>query len=59
MKSSMPLQKLLTVLVFAFGFCTPALAQSDQQPIELGNVTFSGNIRERYEAWDWFTPAAA
>jgi hypothetical protein len=31
----------------------PALAQ-DPAPIEIGNVTFSGSIRERYEAWDWF-----
>ena len=25
-------------------------------PIEIGGVTFSGNIRERYEAWDFFQP---
>lgn len=33
------------------------MAQSDMTPIEIGSVTFSGNIRERYEAWDWFEPA--
>jgi len=32
---------------------TPALAQ-DPASLEIGNVTFSGSIRERYEAWDWF-----
>jgi hypothetical protein len=32
-----------------------ALAQ-DPQPIQIGSMTFSGSIRERYEAWDWFTP---
>ena len=31
----------------------PALAQ-DPTPIELGGVTFTGSIRERYEAWDFF-----
>jgi hypothetical protein len=37
----------------------PVLAQSDQPaPLEIDGVTFSGSIRERYEAWDWFTPAA-
>ena len=32
---------------------TSALGQ-DPTPLEIGNVTFSGSIRERYEAWDWF-----
>jgi len=35
----------------------PALAQ-EPQPIEIGGVTFSGSIRERYEAWDFFTPTS-
>ena len=36
----------------------PAMAQSEQPaPIVIDGVTFSGSIRERYEAWDWFTPA--
>jgi hypothetical protein len=29
----------------------------DPTPLEIGGVTFSGNIRERYYAWDWFEPA--
>jgi len=29
-------------------------AQSDPAPLQIGSVTFSGNIRERYEVWDWF-----
>jgi len=33
-----------------------AMAQSEATPIQIGSVTFSGSIRERYEAWDWFTP---
>src|SRR5580700_4412163 len=36
-----------------------AVAQEpDAQPLQLGDVTFSGSIRERYEAWDWFAPAS-
>ncbi len=35
------------------------MAQSDPAPLEIGGVTFSGNIRERYEAWDWFQPTTA
>jgi hypothetical protein len=34
------------------------MAQSDPAPLEIGGVTFSGNIRERYYAWDWFQPAS-
>src|ERR1700685_1202330 len=56
MNASIPLKKLATGLVLALGFCIPAIAQSDPPPIEIGSVTFSGNIRERYEAWDWFQP---
>jgi Alginate export len=38
---------------------TPAEAQElDTQPVQLGSVTFSGSIRERYEVWDWFQPPA-
>jgi hypothetical protein len=49
-----PLKTLLACFVFlAFGL--PALAQ-DPPPIKLGDVTFSGSIRERYEAWNWFDP---
>jgi Alginate export len=35
-----------------------AMAQSDPAPLEIGGVNFSGNIRERYYAWDWFQPAS-
>ncbi len=32
-------------------------AQEPQaEPIQIGSVTFSGSVRERYEAWDWFEP---
>jgi hypothetical protein len=35
-----------------------AAQEPEAQPIQLGDVTFSGSIRERYEAWDWFAPAS-
>jgi len=39
--------------------CTvPLIAQSgdgsQQPPLQIGSVTFSGNVRERVEFWDWF-----
>jgi len=48
--------KYLLSLALLLCIAVPGLAQSaDQaQPIQIGNVTFSGSIRERYEAWDWF-----
>lgn len=57
MNASMTLKRFLTGTLLALGFCLPALAQSDTTPIEIGGVTFSGNIRERYEVWDFFQPA--
>jgi Alginate export len=35
----------------------PLAAQDDATPIQIGDVTFSGSVRERYEAWGWFEPA--
>jgi hypothetical protein len=58
MKARTLWKRLAMAAMLFFGFCAPALAQSEPQSIELGSVTFSGNLRERYEAWDWFTPAA-
>ena len=38
---------------------TAALAQEpDTQPIQIGGVTFTGSVRERYEVWDWFEPTS-
>ena len=50
------MKKLVLSALLLFVFAIPALAQ-DPEPIKIGDVTFSGNIRERYEAWDFFTPA--
>lgn len=37
--------------------CAIAAAQTDAPPpIQIGSVTFSGTIHERYEAWDFFAP---
>jgi hypothetical protein len=46
----MPLKKILSGTLFLLASCVPAMAQSDPAPIEIGGVTFSGNMRERYEA---------
>jgi hypothetical protein len=51
------LKKLVLVALLFVASAIPARAQ-DPAPIEIGGVTFSGNIRERYEAWDFFTPTA-
>src|ERR1700733_3565442 len=56
MKLAVTFKRFLFGLLLAFGCGIPAMAQSDPPPIEIGGVTFSGNIRERYEAWDWFQP---
>ncbi|PYP84796.1 MAG: hypothetical protein DMF61_18625 [Blastocatellia bacterium AA13] len=38
---------------------TQSKSTSSYQPIRLGGVTLSGNLRVRIESWDWFdTPAA-
>jgi hypothetical protein len=44
---------LLLLTATAIGAQEPA-----SQPIQIGGITFSGNIRERYEAWNWFEPAS-
>src|ERR1700693_4569520 len=56
MKLAVTFTGFLAGSLLAFGFCLPAVAQSDPPPLEIGGVTFSGNIRERYEAWDLFQP---
>src|ERR1700731_1544033 len=57
MNACFTMKRFLTGLLLTLGFCIPVWAQSDPVPIEIGGVTFSGNIRERYEAWDFFQPA--
>jgi hypothetical protein len=52
-----PLKAFFACVFFLFSGI-PAMAQTESAPIQLGSVTFSGNIRERYEAWDWFQPAS-
>jgi hypothetical protein len=52
-------KRLLGCLLFTLLVATVADAQEPEtQPIQLGSVTFSGSVRERYEAWDWFEPAS-
>src|ERR1035438_3429873 len=47
-----------TVLsALAIGPCLKA--QQAYEPIQIGSVTFTGNIRDRLEDWRWFTPSSA
>ncbi len=48
---------LVCLMLLCSGIVT--LAQDDVTPIQLGSVTFSGSVRERYEGWDWFQPTMA
>jgi hypothetical protein len=49
-------KSLFLSLLALFTAAVGAAQDSAPQPIQLGNVTFSGSIRERYEVWDWFQP---
>jgi hypothetical protein len=47
----------LWLVVGAIAACGSISAQTDPpQPLEIGSVTVSGTIHERYEAWDFFAP---
>ena len=53
------MRRLLACLLFVLLAGSVAEAQEpDSQPIQIGGVTFSGSVRERYEAWDWFEPSS-
>ena len=47
-------KKLFVCLLFLLAATVIEAQEPDAQPIQLGNVSFSGSVRERYEAWDWF-----
>jgi hypothetical protein len=50
--------KIFLASIVLFLLAGAAAAQSEPPPpIQLGSVTFSGSVRERYEVWDWFQPA--
>jgi len=51
-------KSFLVCLVLLLAATAIHAQDSDTQPIKLGNVTFSGSIRERVETWDWFEPAS-
>jgi hypothetical protein len=44
---------ILCGLLLLVGTVTEA-QQPETAPIQLGDVTFSGSVRERYEVWNWF-----
>jgi hypothetical protein len=49
-------KSLLCVLLLLFCAAVTAAQEAETQPIQIGSVTFSGSIRERYEVWNWFEP---
>ena len=54
MKIETCLMKSLMATLCILSCGTNIRAQSEPTPLQIGSVTFSGNIRERYEVWDWF-----
>ena len=50
------MKSLLVCLMLLLVGIVTAAQEPDPQPIQLGGVTFSGSIRERYEVWNWFEP---
>ena len=54
MKVELCLKKFLLATLAILSCGAYVRAQSDPPPLQIGSVTFSGNIRERYEVWDWF-----
>jgi hypothetical protein len=44
------------IVVLALFEAGQLAAQQPYEPIKLGDLTFSGNIRDRLENWHWFTP---
>lgn len=56
MNKKFPFSFVAMAALALLGSAAACRAQSDPPtpPIEIGSVTFSGSIRERYEVWDWF-----
>ena len=52
------MKNIFVCLVLLFAASAMAAQDLDTPPIKLGNITFSGSIRERYEVWNWFEPAS-
>jgi alginate export protein len=47
-------KSLLAALVFLLSATAVFAQEPDAPPIQIGNVTFSGSVRERLETWSWF-----
>ena len=54
MKVGLCLKRFVMATLCILSCGTYVRAQSDPPPLQIGSVTFSGSIRERYEVWDWF-----
>jgi hypothetical protein len=48
------LKRVFLSIFFLCSGSVPAVGQSAPNSLQVGSVTFSGSIRERYEAWNWF-----
>jgi Alginate export len=51
-------KSLLACLLFLLSAAAIVAQEPTPQPLQIGGVTFSGSVRERYEAWNWFEPAS-
>ena len=51
------MKRLLVCVLFLLSAVAIAAQEPTPQPLQIGEVTFSGSVRERYEAWNWFEPA--
>jgi hypothetical protein len=49
-----PLKRAFLCVAFLSSGYLSASAQSGSNSSQIGRVTLSGSVRERYEAWDWF-----
>jgi alginate export protein len=48
---------LLPLSLLVLPAMVPAQTPPSTDPIKLGDVTFTGSLRSRFYAWDWFQPA--
>lgn len=52
------MKSLFIYLLLLMAGTTTQAQQPDSQPLQIGGLTFSGSVRERYEVWNWFEPVS-
>ncbi len=50
------MKNLCAFLLFLLAGTVAVAQEPGAQAIKIGDVTFSGSVRERYEVWNWFEP---